>query len=57
LIVDDGPDVVRRPGEDQESAPLIECTALLFVAVIATIGTVGAWTNGKRTTGKPRRAG
>jgi pilus assembly protein Flp/PilA len=45
--------VVRRLGEDEEGASLIEYTVLLgilLVAVIATIGAVGTWINGKWTT-------
>jgi pilus assembly protein Flp/PilA len=43
-------DVVRRLGKDEEGASLIEYTVLLgilLVAVIATIGAVGTWINGK----------
>jgi pilus assembly protein Flp/PilA len=46
-------DVVRRLGKDEEGASLIEYTVLLgilLVAVIATIGAVGTWINGKWTT-------
>jgi pilus assembly protein Flp/PilA len=42
--------VVRRLGEDEEGASLIEYTVLLgilLVAVIATIGAVGTWINNK----------
>jgi pilus assembly protein Flp/PilA len=45
--------VVRRLGKDEEGASLIEYTVLLgilLVAVIATIGAVGTWINGKWTT-------
>jgi pilus assembly protein Flp/PilA len=45
--------VVRRLGKDEEGASLIEYTVLLgilLVAVIATIGAVGTWVNGKWTT-------
>jgi pilus assembly protein Flp/PilA len=45
--------VVRRLGQDEEGASLIEYTVLLgilLVAVIATIGAVGTWINGKWTT-------
>ena len=44
--------VVRRLGKDEEGASLIEYTVLLgilLVAVIATIGAVGTWINGKWT--------
>ena len=44
--------VVRRLGKDEEGASLIEYTVLLgilMVAVIATIGLVGTWVNGKWT--------
>jgi pilus assembly protein Flp/PilA len=44
--------VVRRLGQDEEGASLIEYTVLLgilLVAVIATIGAVGTWINGKWT--------
>ena len=42
--------VVRRLGKDEEGAALIEYTVLLgilLIAVIATIGLVGVWINGK----------
>ena len=42
--------VVRRLGKDEEGASLIEYTVLLgilLIAVIATIGAVGTWLNGK----------
>ena len=42
--------VVRRLGKDEEGASLIEYTtllAILLIAVIATIGAVGTWLNGK----------
>jgi pilus assembly protein Flp/PilA len=42
--------LMRRLGKDQEGAALIEYTVLLgvlLVAVIATIGLVGTWINGK----------
>jgi pilus assembly protein Flp/PilA len=42
--------VVRRLGEDEGGASLIEYTVLLgilLVAVIATIGAVGTWINNK----------
>jgi pilus assembly protein Flp/PilA len=45
--------LVRRLGKDEEGAALIEYTVLLgvlLVAVIATIGLVGTWINGKWTT-------
>jgi pilus assembly protein Flp/PilA len=45
--------VVRRLGEDEEGASLIEYTVLLgilLVAVIATIGAVGTWINNKWNT-------
>jgi pilus assembly protein Flp/PilA len=44
--------VVRRLGKDEEGASLIEYTVLLgilLIAVIATIGLVGVWINGKWT--------
>ena len=44
--------LVRRLGKDEEGASLIEYTvllAILLVAVIATIGLVGTWINGKWT--------
>jgi pilus assembly protein Flp/PilA len=44
--------LVRRLGKDEEGAALIEYTVLLgilLVAVIATIGLVGTWVNGKWT--------
>ncbi len=44
--------VVRRLGKDEEGASLVEYTVLLgilMVAVIATIGLVGTWINGKWT--------
>ena len=44
--------VVRRLGKDEEGAALIEYTvllAILLIAVIATIGLVGLWINGKWT--------
>jgi pilus assembly protein Flp/PilA len=44
--------VVRRLGKDEEGASLIEYTVLLgilLIAVIATIGLVGTWINGKWT--------
>ena len=44
--------IVRRLGNDEEGASLIEYTVLLgilMVAVIATIGLVGTWVNGKWT--------
>ena len=44
--------VVCRLGRDEEGAALIEYTVLLgilLIAVIATIGLVGAWINGKWT--------
>jgi pilus assembly protein Flp/PilA len=43
-------DLIRRFGQDEEGASLIEYTVLLgilLVAVIATIGAVGTWINGK----------
>jgi pilus assembly protein Flp/PilA len=46
-------DLVRRFGNDEEGASLIEYTVLLgilLVAVIATIGAVGTWINGKWNT-------
>jgi pilus assembly protein Flp/PilA len=46
-------DLIRRFGQDEEGASLIEYTVLLgilLVAVIATIGAVGTWINGKWTT-------
>ena len=42
--------VVRRLGEDEEGASLIEYTVLLgilLIAVIAVIGAVGGWINNK----------
>jgi pilus assembly protein Flp/PilA len=42
--------LLRRLGKDEDGASLIEYTvlvAILLVAVIATIGTVGAWINGQ----------
>jgi len=45
--------LIRRLGKDEEGASLIEYTVLLgilLVAVIATIGAVGTWINGKWTT-------
>jgi pilus assembly protein Flp/PilA len=42
--------VARRLGKDEEGASLIEYTtllAILLIAVIATIGAVGTWLNGK----------
>ena len=45
-------DLIRRLGKDEEGASLIEYTvllAILLVAVIATIGLVGTWINGKWT--------
>jgi pilus assembly protein Flp/PilA len=44
--------VLRRLGKDEEGAALIEYTVLLgilLIAVIATIGLVGRWINGKWT--------
>ena len=44
--------IVRRLGKDEEGASLVEYTVLLgilMVAVIATIGLVGTWINGKWT--------
>jgi pilus assembly protein Flp/PilA len=46
-------DLMCRLGKDEEGASLIEYTVLLgilLVAVIATIGAVGTWINGKWTT-------
>jgi pilus assembly protein Flp/PilA len=43
---------LRRLGKDEEGAALIEYTVLvgiLLIAVIATIGLVGAWINGRWT--------
>jgi pilus assembly protein Flp/PilA len=43
---------LRRLGKDEEGAALIEYTVLLgilLIAVIATIGLVGKWINGKWT--------
>ncbi len=45
--------LVRRLGKDENGAALIEYTVLLgilLITVIATIGLVGAWINGKWTT-------
>ncbi len=45
--------LVRRLGKDEKGAALIEYTVLLgilLITVIATIGLVGAWINGKWTT-------
>ena len=45
-------DLIRRLGKDEEGAALIEYTvllAILLIAVIATIGLVGTWINGKWT--------
>jgi pilus assembly protein Flp/PilA len=42
--------LLRRLGKDEDGAALIEYTvlvAILLIAVIATIGTVGAWINGQ----------
>ena len=44
--------LVRQLGKDEEGAALIEYTVLLgilLIAVIATIGLVGTWINGKWT--------
>ena len=44
--------IVRRLGKDEEGASLVEYTVLLgilLIAVIATIGLVGTWINGKWT--------
>ncbi len=44
--------LVRRLGNDEEGAALIEYTVLLgilLIAVIVTIGLVGTWINGKWT--------
>jgi len=44
--------LVRRLGDDEEGAALIEYTVLLgilLIAVIVTIGLVGTWINGKWT--------
>lgn len=46
-------ELVRKLKDDEEGAALIEYTVLLgvlLVAVIATIGLVGAWINTKWTT-------
>lgn len=45
--------LVRKLRRDEDGAALIEYTVLLgimLVAVIATIGLVGVWINGKWTT-------
>ena len=45
--------LVRGLAKDEDGASLIEYTVLLgilIVAVIATIGAVGTWVNGKWTT-------
>ncbi len=42
--------LLRRLGNDENGAALIEYTvlvAILLIAVIATIGTVGTWINGQ----------
>jgi len=44
--------LLRRLGNDEEGAALIEYTVLLgilLIAVIVTIGLVGTWINGKWT--------
>ena len=43
-------DLIRRLGNDEEGASLIEYTVLLgilLIAVIAVIGAVGGWINNK----------
>jgi pilus assembly protein Flp/PilA len=43
---------IKKLGKDEDGAALIEYTVLLgilLVAVIATIGVVGAWINGQWT--------
>ena len=45
--------LMRKLGQDQDGAALIEYTVLLgilIVAVIATIGLVGTWVSGQWTT-------
>jgi pilus assembly protein Flp/PilA len=44
--------LIRRLSKDEEGASLIEYTvllAILLIAVIATIGAVGTWINGRWT--------